>query len=116
MAGNQQSETIDDAVLPYTVHDELPVHDPPKPDDDSDEVFQSTVDGVEFRTVGWFRASILFLKVVFAVGVLSLPTTLDSLGAIGGTLCIFWIWSLQHILLCYSGQLPRETSRLPFYR
>lgn len=89
MPGNQQSEIIDDAVLPYTVHDDLPVHDPPKPDDDSDEVFQSTADGVEFRTVGWFRASVLFLKVVFAVGVLSLPTTLDSLGAVGGTLCIF---------------------------
>lgn len=83
------TEKQDDAVLPYTVHDNPPLPDPPKPDDDSDEVFQATEDGVEFRTVGWFRASILFLKVVFAVGVLSLPTTLSTLGAVGGTLCIF---------------------------
>ena len=75
-------------MLPFTVHDDTQLPDPPKPEDDSDEVFQSTADGVEFRTVGWFKASVLFLKVVFAVGVLSLPTTLNTLGAVGGTLCV----------------------------
>lgn len=62
---------------------------PPKPDDnDEHEVFQQTEDGVAFRTVGWFRASVMFLKVMIAVGVLSLPTTMDQLGAVGGALSI----------------------------
>lgn len=30
--------------------------------DDEFEVFKKTKDGVDFRTVGWFRASIIFLK------------------------------------------------------
>lgn len=81
--------TSDDEVLPYDIHYEEAMPDPQKPENDSDEVFQSTADGVNFRTVGWFKAGVLFLKVVFAVGVLSLPTTLDTLGAVGGTLCIF---------------------------
>lgn len=86
--GQRRSEESD-VVLPYTQQDETPNPDPPKPENDSDEVFTPAEGGVEFRTVGWFRASILFLKVVFAVGVLSLPTTLNVLGAVGGTLCVF---------------------------
>ena len=88
MTSGQGQEKSEDVVLPFTVHDDTQLPDPPKPEDDSDEVFQSTADGVEFRTVGWFKASVLFLKVVFAVGVLSLPTTLNTLGAVGGTLCV----------------------------
>ncbi|KAJ9630452.1 hypothetical protein H2203_000973 [Taxawa tesnikishii (nom. ined.)] len=52
------------------------------------EVFQKTEDGVDFRTVGWFKASVIFCKVMFAVGVLSLPTTMSALGAVGGSLSI----------------------------
>lgn len=65
------------------------------------EVFQKNIDGVEFRTVGWPRASVIFLKsnassnvlicetvadissiVIFATGVLSIPTAMYSLGMI----------------------------------
>jgi hypothetical protein len=62
------------------------------------EVFKKTTDGVNFRTVGWVRASIIFLKggvlkrphcqaqlivslvVIFATGVLSIPISMYSLG------------------------------------
>ncbi|RDW77408.1 hypothetical protein BP6252_05461 [Coleophoma cylindrospora] len=47
---------------------------------DDFEVFKKTKDGVDFRTVGWPRASIIFLKVQFALGVLSIPTAMYSLG------------------------------------
>jgi hypothetical protein len=58
---------------------------------DDHEVFKKTQDGVDFRTVGWFKASVIFVKVMFAVGVLSLPATMYSLGAVGGSLSIvFW--------------------------
>ncbi|KAI5369951.1 Putative amino acid transporter, transmembrane domain-containing protein [Septoria linicola] len=52
---------------------------------DDDEVFRT--DGeVNFRTVGWPRASVIFLKIIFATGVLSIPTAMVSLGAVGGAL------------------------------
>ncbi|KAH6684582.1 transmembrane amino acid transporter protein-domain-containing protein [Halenospora varia] len=56
--------------------------------DDEFEVFKKTKDGVDFRTVGWFRASIIFLKVQFALGVLSIPTSMYALGALGGALSV----------------------------
>lgn len=52
------------------------------------EVFKRGVDGAEFRTVTWQRAVIIFLKIQVATGVLSIPSALYSLGAIGGGLLI----------------------------
>ncbi|KAH8810727.1 transmembrane amino acid transporter protein-domain-containing protein [Xylogone sp. PMI_703] len=57
------------------------------------EVFKKTTDGVNFRTVGWFKACVIFIKVMFAVGVLSLPSCMYSLGAVGGSLSIIG-WGL----------------------
>ncbi|KAL1583678.1 hypothetical protein WHR41_07541 [Cladosporium halotolerans] len=56
------------------------------------EVFKTTA-GVNFRTVEWPRATVIFLKVIFAVGVLTIPTALYDLGAVGGTLSVFG-WGL----------------------
>jgi hypothetical protein len=56
--------------------------------DNIDEVFKKTADGVDFRTVGWPRASVIFLKIIFATGVLSIPTAMYSLGAVGGALSV----------------------------
>lgn len=87
----QDSKYSDDAVVPEPIHNDAADYEEPiKPQqNDEGEVFQAVEGGVDFRTVGWFRASILFLKVVFAVGVLSLPTTMSTLGAVGGILGIF---------------------------
>lgn len=52
------------------------------------KVFKKTTEGVSFRDVGWFKACILFVKVLFATGVLSLPSALLSLGAVGGAISI----------------------------
>lgn len=52
---------------------------------DTGEVFQKGL-AVDFRTLSWPRASIIFLKIIFATGVLSIPTAMVSLGAIGGAL------------------------------
>lgn len=51
--------------------------------DDDHEVFRKGAD-VDFRTVSWQRASVIFLKIIFATGVLSIPTAMVSLGAVGG--------------------------------
>lgn len=52
------------------------------------EVFKKTEDGIDFRTVGWPRASIIFLKVQFAIGVLGIPSALYTLGALPGSLLV----------------------------
>lgn len=52
------------------------------------EVFKKTDTGVNFRKVGWFNAGVIFIKILFATGVLSLPSALYSLGAVGGSISI----------------------------
>lgn len=45
---------------------------------ESHEVFKKTEDGVDFRNVSWQFAAVIFLKTIFATGVLSryvLPTS-----------------------------------------
>ncbi|KAI0472924.1 transmembrane amino acid transporter protein-domain-containing protein [Xylariaceae sp. FL0804] len=56
--------------------------------DESHEVFRKTDDGVDFRTVSWPRATVIMLKLIFSTGVLSIPTAMYSLGAVGGALSI----------------------------
>jgi hypothetical protein len=56
-------------------------------DDERYEVFQKGA-AVNFRNVGWVRCSIVFLKILFATGVLSIPIAMVSLGAVGGALSI----------------------------
>ncbi|KAK5130907.1 hypothetical protein LTR08_001570 [Meristemomyces frigidus] len=51
------------------------------------EVFKQNAD-VDFRTVGWPRATVIFLKLIFATGVLSIPVAMASLGAVGGALSV----------------------------
>lgn len=63
------------------------------------EVFQKTEGGVDFRTVSWPRAAIIFLKVLFATGVLSIPSAMYALGAVPGALIILGWGALN----CYVG-------------
>ncbi|PYH68003.1 uncharacterized protein BO88DRAFT_426656 [Aspergillus vadensis CBS 113365] len=54
------------------------------------EIFQ-TRDGqnsVNFRTLTWPIVAVLFLKIQFSTGVLSIPTAMHTLGAVGGSLSI----------------------------
>lgn len=62
------------------------------------EVFRKNGE-VDFRTVSWPRASVIFLKVIFATGVLSIPTSMVSLGAIGGAFNVIGFGMLN----TYSG-------------
>lgn len=54
----------------------------------SGEVFHETAEGVNFRTVSWQRATVLFLKIQFAMSILAVPSSLGTLGAVGGALSI----------------------------
>ncbi|KAH8674035.1 transmembrane amino acid transporter protein-domain-containing protein [Xylariales sp. PMI_506] len=52
------------------------------------EIFKKTTDGVDFRTVTWQRATLIFLKIQISTGILGIPGALYSLGAVGGGLSI----------------------------
>ena len=52
------------------------------------EIFHDVADGVKFRTVSWQRATIIFLKIQFAMSILAVPGALATLGAVGGALSI----------------------------
>ncbi|KXJ88988.1 transmembrane amino acid transporter protein-domain-containing protein [Microdochium bolleyi] len=55
---------------------------------ESHEVFTETTDGVNFRTVSWQRAAVIFVKIQFAMSILSVPGALATLGAVGGCLSL----------------------------
>ncbi|OJJ43491.1 hypothetical protein ASPZODRAFT_28170 [Penicilliopsis zonata CBS 506.65] len=51
-------------------------------------VFRHSPNGPDFRAVSWQRATIIFLKIQFAMSILSVPESLATLGAVGGALSI----------------------------
>lgn len=55
---------------------------------EAQEIFQKNSDGVDFRTVSWPRATVIFLKIQFAMSILAVPGSLAVLGAVGGALSI----------------------------
>ncbi|RAK98893.1 putative neutral amino acid permease [Aspergillus ibericus CBS 121593] len=55
-----------------------------KSSDESHEVFKRGDGQVDFRTVSWIRASAIFLKMLFATGILSIPSVMYDLGAFPG--------------------------------
>ena len=95
----QQDVSSDDAAEPYgDVEKRRETH----------EVFKQNVDGVEFRTVSWQRATIIFLKIQFAMSILAVPGALGTLGAVGGSLSIVGWTSLNICKVSKSGRLPSD--------
>jgi len=62
---------------------------------ESYEIFQANANGVEFRTVSWQQATVLFVKINFAMSILSTPGALAALGSVGGSLSIIGFTSLN---------------------
>ncbi|KAK1772066.1 transmembrane amino acid transporter [Phialemonium atrogriseum] len=54
--------------------------------EDAFEVFKKGDGSVDFRTVSWIHASVIFLKVIFATGVLTIPSAMYVLGALPGAI------------------------------
>jgi hypothetical protein len=68
------------------------------------EVFGTGAGDVNFRNVSWQRAAIFILKMTFATGVLSLPASMNSLGAFPGAVFIV-LWGCVN---CYMAVLQGE--------
>lgn len=80
------AEVYNDAI--ESAHSDAAV--PPEKGDspEAHEIFHDGSEGVKFRTVSWQRATVLFLKIQFAMSILSVPGALATLGAVGGALSI----------------------------
>lgn len=78
--------------------------DSPEIDKGEQEVFQINENGVDFRTVTWPRAAIVFLKILFATGVLSIPPAMYNIGAAGGALVLLGFGMLN----CYVGKIQGD--------
>ncbi|KAJ5689186.1 hypothetical protein N7462_003578 [Penicillium macrosclerotiorum] len=61
--------------------------------EDQHEVFKRGDGQVDFRTVSWIRAGVIFLKIIFATGVLSIPSLMYELGAFPGAVNVVG-WTL----------------------
>ncbi|KAJ6155536.1 hypothetical protein N7470_006102 [Penicillium chermesinum] len=57
------------------------------------EVFKRGEGQVDFRTVSWIRAGVIFVKIIFATGVLSIPSLMYELGAFPGAVNVIG-WTL----------------------
>ncbi|KAI9631891.1 transmembrane amino acid transporter protein-domain-containing protein [Dioszegia hungarica] len=56
--------------------------------EDEFEVFKRIEGAEDYRTVTWWKAAFIFLKVIFATGVLSIPSSMVTLGAVPGAIMI----------------------------
>ncbi|EXJ96134.1 hypothetical protein A1O1_01260 [Capronia coronata CBS 617.96] len=66
--------------------------------DNGFEVFKKGEGIVDFRTVTWYHAAMIFLKIIFATGVLSIPTSMYTLGAFPGAMNILG-WTVLNAYL-----------------
>lgn len=73
------------------------------------EIFHDEAEGVKFRTVSWQRATIIFLKIQFAMSILAVPGALATLGAVGGALSIVG-WEVLNT--CEFLKVERETENM----
>lgn len=88
---NETKKELESSVLGQNRSD-TSIHDGTISNDDAErekyEVFKKTDGGVDFRTVTWQRATLIFMKIQISTGILGIPGALYSLGAIGGGLSI----------------------------
>lgn len=80
-------------TVDWSRHGETPAME--KVDEESREIFQVSVDGVEFRTVSWQRATVVFLKINFAMSILAVPAAMAALGSVGGSLSMVGFTALN---------------------
>ncbi|KAF5584347.1 amino acid transporter [Fusarium subglutinans] len=62
---------------------------------ESREVFRTGDDVLDFRTVSWQRATIMFCKINFAMSILAIPQAISTVGAVGGSLILVGFTSLN---------------------
>ncbi|KAJ5114248.1 hypothetical protein NUU61_000007 [Penicillium alfredii] len=75
---------------------------------DHGEIFSKGDDQVDFCTVSWVRAAVIFLKLIFATGVLSIPSLMYELGAFPGAINVVGWGILNTYCAIIQGNFRRE--------
>ncbi|KAJ6130275.1 hypothetical protein N7512_003055 [Penicillium capsulatum] len=86
----KQAPNLPDDFTPTDTHDAQKAE---IEHEDRHEVFKRLDGQVDFRTVSWVRAGVIFLKIIFATGVLSIPSLMYELGALPGAINVI-AWTL----------------------
>ncbi|KAL2837697.1 transmembrane amino acid transporter protein-domain-containing protein [Aspergillus pseudoustus] len=74
----------------------------------NDEVFGRGDGDVDFCTVGWMHAAMIFLKIIFATGVLSIPSVMFDLGAVPGSIVLVSFTVLNGYSAIIQGNFRRR--------
>ncbi|KAF2644675.1 hypothetical protein P280DRAFT_495880 [Massarina eburnea CBS 473.64] len=69
-----------------------------------DEIFKRGEGLEDFRTVGWIHAAVIFLKLIFATGVLTIPSAMYTLGAFPGAINVLGWQFLNTYCALVQGQ------------
>lgn len=77
--------------------------------EDIDEIFTGSSNGVNFRTLSWPAATVIFIKLQFSTGILSIPSNLSVLGAVGGAISIVgWTTLAMYVALIFGDFRARH--------
>lgn len=105
-------------------------HEAVQSSDNDFEIFKRGEDQVDFRTVSWIRASTIFLKrescnpiyrkpfsnsistVIFATGILSVPSVMYDLGAFPSAINLLAWAAINTYGAIIQGNFPQHLSRL----
>ncbi|WWD05349.1 hypothetical protein V865_003422 [Kwoniella europaea PYCC6329] len=75
--------------------------------DDNAEVFKIEAGGENYRNVSWYRTFALMFKILFSVGILSIPSVFSYVGALPGALLLvgFGVFNAYAALILGSFRL-----------
>ncbi|KAF1959596.1 hypothetical protein CC80DRAFT_584203 [Byssothecium circinans] len=90
------AEKIDDAIEPTQSRESLNVEKGVVENDG--EIFKRGEGLEDFRTVGWIHTAVIFLKLIFATGVLTIPSAMYVLGALPGAINVLG-WQFLNTLV-----------------
>ncbi|OAL44931.1 hypothetical protein IQ07DRAFT_662444 [Pyrenochaeta sp. DS3sAY3a] len=75
-----------------------------KTDVEDGEIFKKGEGIEDFRTVGWVHTAVIFLKLIFATGVLTIPSAMYTLGAFPGAINVLGWQGLNTWCALVQGQ------------
>ncbi|KAF3809313.1 N amino acid transport system protein [Colletotrichum gloeosporioides] len=105
------SPVTDDKVSPHVSDGQADIASTKGEIEETHDVFRQTEDGVQFRTVSWQRATIIFCKIQFAMSILSVPGAFATLGAVPGAVSLVGWHALNTSLADMCGRLWSRPGR-----
>ncbi|OQD61196.1 hypothetical protein PENPOL_c018G04537 [Penicillium polonicum] len=97
------------AALDFAANDSAALELGPGPMiDQPGGVFNRGDGDVNFRTVGWLQAAMIFLKIIFATGVLLIPSVMVDVGAVPGSIILLAFTVLNGYSTILTGSFQKQ--------